>query len=97
MVSVPMKLTPGDSGDDHDLIALADRGGKPVGETDVLVVEIDGDERIELASFVTEARPHVGEALDDMIEDGANSGTFGVELAISTGLGGEGGREADWD
>ena len=92
-----MKLTPGDGRNDHDLVALVDRGGKPVGETNVLIVEVDRDERIELAGRVTQAGSDSGKAFDDMVEDCADGGAFGVELAISTGLGGEGGREADWD
>lgn len=92
-----MKLTPGDSRDDHDLVALADGSGEPVGEADVLVVQVHGDEGIQFTGRVAQARTDAGEALDDVVEDCTNSGAFGVELAMSTGLGGEGGRESDWD
>jgi hypothetical protein len=92
-----MKLTPRDGRNDHDLVALVDDRGKAVGETDVLVVEVDGDERIELARCVAQARTDIGKALHDVIEDCADGGAFGDELTMATGLGGEGGWEADWD
>src|SRR5688572_2873263 len=53
---------------DRELVAGLQRGLESADEADVLVVEVDGHERIGRAVFVAEARGQGGEAAHDVIQ-----------------------------
>jgi hypothetical protein len=70
----PFASSSRNGGDDGELVSLPDRGVEAAQEADVLVVEVQGDKRVEVALVIAEARAEGGEAGDNVGDGFANGG-----------------------
>src|SRR5512139_996556 len=87
----------GDGGHDRQFIGRLQRRVEPADEADVLVIEVDGHERIRRAVFVAEPRRQGGEAAGDVTDHFTDGVAGGVDGMLAPGeRGQDGGKAYQW-
>src|SRR2546421_12521823 len=75
----------GDSGDDGQVVVLADRGLQPLTEPDVGVVQVDVDDLAQLSAAVVEAIAKTGIAGLEIVERLGDGAAVHLDLGLALG------------
>src|SRR5437660_9559563 len=70
--------------EDHEGVALAHRGVQPLEHADVLVVEVDVDVAVELATVREQLRLRAGMRVDQRPQDLAHVASSGGDLLLAS-------------